>query len=218
MAVVTKATTYFLKGTPLEYTLDKAELAAITSVAGDAYFSVQTNWNQIGVKMRSTLGNQNLYIQFDASQASPVGLMSSSTTARDAFEVEHLIIYDFDGGTFKVARSNLVTSEFDVAKNDVPVASAVALSGTEQVGQVLTATYTYNDSDGDLEGTSQYQWYRSDDGAGLNRAAIGGETAAIYTLVGGDLGKFIDCEVTPVAVTGASPGLAVSTGYSAAIS
>lgn len=111
----------------------------------------------------------------------------------------------------------LVTAEFDVSKNDIPVAQSPALSGTETVGQVLTANYTYFDADGDVEGTTTFQWYRSDDGAGLNRAALGGEVAQTYTLVGGDLGKFIDCEITPVAATGAPTGNTVTTGYSGAI-
>ena len=217
MPVVTKATSYFLKGTPLQYTLTKADLAAIPSVAGDAYYSDQANWSQVGVKMRSTTGNQNLYILFPAVDVTPLGYLSSSTQALNSFEVEHMIIYDFDGGAFKVNRAELTAAEFDVAKNDIPVAQSVALSGTEVVGQVLTANYTYFDADADAEGTTTFQWYVSDDGAGLNRSAIGGEVTSTYTLVGGDIGKFIDCDVTPVAVTGPSPGLTVSTGFSGAI-
>src|SRR3972149_5756015 len=86
--------------------------------------------------------------------------------------------------------------------NTPPTATNVTIAGTAQVGQVLTGNYTYNDADGDLEGTSTYRWLR-------NGASISGATAKTYTLVAADQGALIVFEVTPVAATGASPGVAV---------
>jgi hypothetical protein len=86
--------------------------------------------------------------------------------------------------------------------NTVPTASSVSITGTAQVGQVLTGHYTYNDANGDLEGTSTYRWLR-------NGVAIGGAAAPTYALVAADQGTLIVFEVTPVAATGASPGDAV---------
>src|SRR3990172_7215257 len=88
------------------------------------------------------------------------------------------------------------------AANSVPTATNVTITGTAQVGQVLTVNYTYNDADGDLEGTSTYRWLR-------NGASISGATAKTYTLVAADQGALIVFEVTPVAATGASPGVPV---------
>jgi hypothetical protein len=86
--------------------------------------------------------------------------------------------------------------------NSEPTASNVTISGTPQVGQVLTGNYTYSDANGDVEGTSTYRWLR--DGA-----PISGATARSYTLVAADQEALIRFEVTPVAATGASPGAAV---------
>ena len=87
--------------------------------------------------------------------------------------------------------------------NTAPTASNVTIAGTAQVGQLLTGNYTYADADGDLEGTSTYRWLR-------NGASISGATAKTYTLVAADQGALIRFEVTPVAATGASPGVAVA--------
>ena len=86
--------------------------------------------------------------------------------------------------------------------NTGPTASNVAIAGTAQVGRVLTGSYTYNDAEGDAEGTSSYRWLR--DGA-----PISGATALTYTLAAPDEGAMIAFEVTPVALTGGSPGAPV---------
>ena len=86
--------------------------------------------------------------------------------------------------------------------NSAPVASSVSITGTPQVGQVLTGNYTYSDAEGDAEGSSTYRWIRAG-------APISGATARTYTLVAADQGALIRFEVRPVAVTGTSPGSAV---------
>ena len=82
-----------------------------------------------------------------------------------------------------------------------PTATGVSITGTPTVGQLLTGNYTYNDAEGDLEGTSTFRWLRDD-------AVISGATDQTYTLEGADLGAMIIFEVTPVALTGESPGTA----------
>ncbi|MGH9893253.1 MAG: hypothetical protein ACREA0_14935, partial [bacterium] len=88
------------------------------------------------------------------------------------------------------------------AANDPPVASNVLITGNPQVGQVLTGNYTYTDTENDLEGASTFRWLR-------DNVAIAGATAQSYALVAADEGALI--EVTPVALSGPSPGLAAST-------
>ena len=87
---------------------------------------------------------------------------------------------------------------------DPPTARSVSISGIPQVGQLLTGSYTYFDTEGDLEGASTFRWLR-DDLRG-NQIATGG-TAKSYALVAADEGAGIRFEVTPVAQSGASPGL-----------
>ncbi|WP_312159810.1 S-layer homology domain-containing protein [Oscillibacter sp.] len=98
--------------------------------------------------------------------------------------------------------------------NAPPTATVQAITGTLQVGGTLTGHYTYNDVNGDLQGTSTYKWYRSDDASGLNRTAIAGATAVTYVLQVADTGKFISFEVTPVAATGIAQGTAVESAKS----
>ena len=83
--------------------------------------------------------------------------------------------------------------------NTAPTATNVSISGTAQVGQVLTGNFTYNDLEGDAQGTSTYRWLR-------NSAPVSGATLRTYTLGTADEGALIAFEVTPVATSGTSPG------------
>ena len=74
-------------------------------------------------------------------------------------------------------------------------------------GDTLTGEYTYNDGEGDLEGTSTYRWLR--DGV-----EILGETSISYTTTNADTATFITFEVTPVAATGVTTGSPVVSGTS----
>ena len=91
-----------------------------------------------------------------------------------------------------------------------PTASAVSISdnngGTAAFGDILTAAYTYNDVNGDVEGATTFIWLR-------NGTAISGATASTYTLTVPDTEQMITLSVTPVAATGITTGAAVtSTG------
>jgi hypothetical protein len=91
-----------------------------------------------------------------------------------------------------------------------PTASAVSISGTAQVGQLLTGSYTYADANGDPEGTSTFRWLR--DGV-----AIGGATAITYTLVNADQGHVITFEVTPVSTVAPTTGTPVLSSATATV-
>ncbi len=86
--------------------------------------------------------------------------------------------------------------------NSAPVASNISISGTPKVGSPLTGAYTYSDAEGDPEGASQFQWLR--DGS-----PIGGATGINYLLTTVDAGHAIVFQVTPVAVSGVTPGTTV---------
>lgn len=74
------------------------------------------------------------------------------------------------------------------------------------VGEDLEVSFTFADEESDVIDQEFIQWYRSDDVIGTNREAIDGETASTYTLVSGDLGKFISAEVYATAETGRLEG------------
>ena len=132
-----------------------------------------------------TLADQGKYITFEVTPVAAAGTIYGTTVA----------------------------SGYQGPVNVTPVASAVSFSGTLKAGQTLTGTYTYFDADSDLQGTSTFVWFRSDNNSGLNKATISGATAITYALTTADLGKYISFEVTPVALTGTSPGAVAASGY-----
>jgi hypothetical protein len=91
-----------------------------------------------------------------------------------------------------------------------PTASNVAISGTAQVGQLLTGTYTYADANNYPEGSSTFRWLRGG-------VAIIGATASTYTLVGADKGNTIKFEVTPVSTVAPTTGTPVASSPTAAV-
>ncbi|MCL5029260.1 MAG: T9SS type A sorting domain-containing protein [Bacteroidetes bacterium] len=101
----------------------------------------------------------------------------------------------------------------DFTTNYAPIASAINITGSPYLGAALTGNYTYSDADGDAQGTSTYQWFRSDNNLGLNKTAIPSATSLTYTLVTADSGKYITFKVTPIAQTGTSPGATVESAY-----
>jgi hypothetical protein len=97
--------------------------------------------------------------------------------------------------------------------NWAPEVYRVRINGQLQQYQQLIGTYTYYDHESDPEGMSQFQWYRADDASGLNQTPIPGAISSTYTLQEADIEKHIALEVTPVAQTGTSPGMAAMSPY-----
>lgn len=91
--------------------------------------------------------------------------------------------------------------------NQAPSASVVSFSGILKTQATLTGAYTYSDGDSDPESGSTYQWYRSDDAGGTNKAAISGAINQFYVPQSDDATKFLSFEVTPM--DGKQPGNAV---------
>ena len=106
--------------------------------------------------------------------------------------------------------AGMVTTLSFTTNGAAPVASAVSISGTAQVGQLLTGTYTYADANGDPQGTLTFRWLR-------NGVAIGGATASTYTLVAADQGNTITFEVTPVSTVAPTTGTPVASSATAAV-
>ena len=106
-----------------------------------------------------------------------------------------------------------------VLRNEEPVANSVAITiaSVLKEGYNLTGAYSYADSENDVESGTTLQWYRADDNAGSNEAAISGATNATYTMAGTDVGKYIRYGVIPAAATGNSPGVEAYSNYTAAV-
>lgn len=100
-----------------------------------------------------------------------------------------------------------------VILNLVPTATHVAVTGTNRVGNSLSGSYTYQDSEGDAEGTSMFQWYRADDAVGTNQVAIASATNKTFPLTTNDKDKYISFEVTPIARAGNTIGIALKSSF-----
>lgn len=116
MAIITKPAT-LTKGTPMSFSLEKSELAALNEVSSDAYYSDMQNWQSVLVKYKSSNGNQYEVLKFNASDANPTANFNVSARALDLFEVQTIQIVDFDGGIFTIGRGSLTTADFDVDFN-----------------------------------------------------------------------------------------------------
>lgn len=117
MSIITKPT--IAKGQPNEIYLSKSELAAVSKVVNDSYFSDQTNWSKVAMEYESTEGKQIEIVIFDATESSPKGNFEVSQKARDSWEVQSVKIVDFDGGYLKLYRGDLAVEEFDIVLGSV---------------------------------------------------------------------------------------------------
>lgn len=108
--------------------------------------------------------------------------------------------------------SNRIVGHYQttLVANAAPVASSVAVSGTPQVGQLLTGSYAYSDANSDPEGTSTFVWKRGS-------TPIGGATAVQYTPVLADVGQTLAFCVTPVASTGTAAGVQACSAPTSAV-
>lgn len=113
MAIITKPSIY--KGQSATFTLSKSELLQHPAVVADSYFSDSANWYRVNAVYKSSPGSQYEIVEFDASLATPVGSFLVSSQARDLFQIQKLVILDFDGGFLEIPRSDLVSSQFDIS-------------------------------------------------------------------------------------------------------
>ncbi len=90
------------------------------------------------------------------------------------------------------------------------------ISGTAQVGAQLSGSYTYSDAESNSQGTSTFRWVSNRVNAGVSG---GVDVAATqnYTVVVGDLGKYLYFCVTPVASAGTTTGTEVCSSATAAV-
>lgn len=102
--------------------------------------------------------------------------------------------------------------------NTAPVATDVEFSGGLQIGETLTASFTYTDADADPAGAHTYTWYLATDALGTGQTVAQTGTSDTYVSVLADDGKYLAVEVTPVATSGESPGIAVLSDYQGPIS
>lgn len=95
------------KGTPATVTLDKTVLMTLLSETSDPYYANASNLKSAVVQYRSADGNQTKNMEFDLSQVSPSSKFYTSSNAKDVFEIQKIIVTDFDGGFIQIPKASL---------------------------------------------------------------------------------------------------------------
>jgi len=164
-------------------------LGVTTTVFAQEGFGITKPTASAAVEVASTTKGFLLPRMTDAQMAaivSPVeGLMVFNTT-------RHSMMYYSSGAWICASIPSLA---------QLPVASAVSVSGNLWGGSVLTASYTYSEATGIAAGTPIYQWYSSSTGVNGSQVALPGGTVNPYT---NSLGvrMYVAVGVTPVTSTG----------------
>jgi len=99
-------------------------------------------------------------------------------------------------GVEKVAATPPIAAK----RGSPPMAQNVSIRGYLQVGETLTGTYDYVDTEGNVENGSTFQWFRNT-GTELD-GAIEGATEQTYVLQEYDVGATLQFAVIPRALTG----------------
>lgn len=166
-----------------------------------------------GVLICSTVPGSNYVYMDGTSMAAPhvagIAALMVSTGVTDPAAIKSKILASathnkLDNLSGKILTEGLVDAAYCIS--EPPVASNVVINGTARVGQMLHGNYSYSDNEGDPEGASILQWYRDDSVEGTTKVAISGAASSTYTLTADDLNKYIFFSVSPVALTGVSPG------------
>jgi glycosidase len=128
--------------------------------------------------------------------------LSESETWYSYFEGNQLISNDttftLHPGQYKL----LINEEYGTPQFPAfPEVSQLSIWGDAKVNDTLHGIYTYFDLNGDIEGNSIYQWYRSDDSLGTNKTLIEGAQSAYYLPTSDDLDKYLSIAIKPVSST-----------------
>ncbi|WP_157464725.1 BspA family leucine-rich repeat surface protein [Balneola vulgaris] len=164
-----------------------------------------------------TLGNtynSSYWDSMTTGQASSAGGTAKTTTEMQTQST--FTGWDFTGTWQMDGYPGLRNLGFGPA-NFAPTATNVVVSNTSNPaqppaeGDVLTVSYDYNDTEGDVESGTSIQWYRADDGAGTNAVLIAGATGTSYSVAAADAGKFLRVDITPS--DGTNTGSTSSSSY-----
>lgn len=179
----------------------KKEEAALESTN----FVLNTNESLKRIKIDHADMDVRVIGNFDVKEGNISPFFSKTGTWYDYFTGEAITISDVNvsiklaPGEYHIYTTKQLTTPNVIS---APTASNTSISGTFREDETLTASYSYVDVNGDLEGNSVYQWYRAEDTNGTNEVAIQGANQLNYTLLRPDRANFIRFSVTPVAQTG----------------
>ena len=151
------------------------------------------------------------YQWYRASDGSGTGAVAISGATSATYTLTAQDNFSYVGvGVTPVAASGTTTGDetfvYQYVADCPPQLDGLSIAGTLMVGESLSAGYAYYDKEGDSEGTTTYQWYRSINSSGTGALAISGATSDLYTLTDLDEFYYIGVGITPVAVSGTTTG------------
>ena len=166
-----------ISGTPqVEQTLT-ADTSAIDDQDGLTNVSYEYQWMAAGTAISGATGS------------------SYTLTANEQGDtIQVRVNFQDDAGNSESLTSVATDAVAAAETANNPATGLPTISGTAQVGEILTAdTSNIDDQDGLTNVSYSYQWVRND---GTDDADISGETSSTYTLVEADQGQTIQVRVT----------------------
>jgi hypothetical protein len=94
----------------------------------------------------------------------------------------------------------------EIAANAAPTASGVMITGQPGYGNSLYGNYLFEDSDGESEAVSSFQWYIGVQADGSDKTPIAGATSRELWITSYEQGKYVFFEVTPRSLSGITEG------------
>jgi hypothetical protein len=105
------------KGQPLTVTLDVTELAAISKISNDSFFSDRSNWKSISIEYKSPVSEQKKIITFnyDGSDAFNQDIIFSTRYIGNTSNIQKIYISGFDNASIQLNRSDIpLVSNYDI--------------------------------------------------------------------------------------------------------
>ena len=129
MSIITKPSTIF-KGSISQFTLNINELVLLVS---DSYFQDTQNWKTVSFWYRSSNLVQNKVVKFEISSQSPSANFLATNNSLDSFEIQKIIIKDFDNDYFVITRSQVNSAELDISFAGLDQNEYILLEDSEQL-------------------------------------------------------------------------------------
>jgi hypothetical protein len=187
------------------------QVTGVSATAGDAQVSLawtapdNNGFPITDYVVQYRAGSSGSFITFaDGTSASTTATITGLTNGQ-SYQFRVAATNSQGTGTF----SSIVSATPVSGTAQAPVASAVSITGTAAIGNLLTGTYTYIDANGDVESGSTFRWLKSATLDGIY-IPISGATSSSYIVGPSDLNQFLKFEVTPrtaIAPTTGSPVL-----------
>ena len=113
MTIILEKPEFFIKDQDNLLKISRLAIKAIPKVSSHPYFRKVKNWKHIIFNYASLPENQMEVVLFDGTLAEPTGNLRVSPKARNQFNIDSVVLHDFDNGWLTLQREDLDSNEFD---------------------------------------------------------------------------------------------------------